>query len=337
MIELHRGVNLSHWLSQSDRRGKARREWTTREDLARIRSMGFDHVRLPLDEEQLWMPDGTREAEAWDLLEDALDWAGMEGLAVVCDLHVLRSHHFNQTSVPALYADPSELNRFCQMWRELAVVLGARRPDMVALEILNEAVARQDEDWNRVSTAAWRAIRETAPGHTIVLGSNWYCMCKTFPQLAVPDDPNLILTFHFYNPMFITHFQAEWTPQGAWKGGISYPGYHWPQGVPEGLDADLAERMRKANETAWGPQAMLDEIQDPLAKAAVTGHGLYCGEFGVIKDAPPAIRNAWLSDAVSCFESHGIGWAMWDWKGIFGVVDANGEPTGIQEAILPRK
>lgn len=334
MISLNRGVNLSHWLSQSERRGPERAAWTTRTDFARIREMGFDHVRLPVDEEQLWKPDGTRETEAWDLLENGLDWAEAEGLSVVCDLHVLRSHHFNQTSVPALYADPSELNRFCQLWRDLALVLGKRSPEGVALEVLNEAVARDDADWNRVSGAAWRAMRESAPQHTIVLGSNWYCMCKTFPQLSVPQDPNLILTFHFYNPMFLTHFHAEWTPQGAWTGGISYPGKHWPAGVPEGLDAVLTERMQAANQTEWGAQAMLEELQAPLAKAAQTGHKLYCGEFGVIRHAPLEVRKAWLSDAVGCFEENRIGWAMWDWKGVFGVVDVQGNPTGIHDAIL---
>lgn len=334
MIELNRGVNLSHWLSQSERRGADRAAWTTRTDFGRIREMGFDHVRLPLDEEQLWKQDGTRETEAWDLLENGLDWAQAEGLSVVCDLHVLRSHHFNQTSVPALYADPSELNRFCQLWRDLAGVLGKRPEGKVAMEILNEAVARDDQDWNRVSGAAWRAIRECAPRHTIVLGSNWYCMCKTFPQLSVPDDPNLILTFHFYNPMFVTHHHAEWTPQGAWTGAISYPGVHWPEGVSDGLDAALAERMRTANQTSWGREAMLEELRAPLDKAAETGHKLYCGEFGVIRHAPLEIRNAWLSDAVGCFEANRIGWAMWDWKGIFGVVDQDGSPTGIHGAIL---
>lgn len=334
MIHLKRGVNLSHWLSQSDRRGQDRRDWITHADFARIRGLGFDHVRLPLDEEQLWKPDGSRDQEAWDLLESGLDWARSEGLAVVCDLHILRSHHFNQTSVPALYADPAELNRFCQLWRDLASVLGKRPEHLVALEILNEAVARDDDDWNRVSTAAWRAIRESAPKHTIVLGSNWYCMCKTFPKLAVPDDPNLILTFHFYNPMFVTHHQASWTPQGAWTGGISYPGRHWPEGIPLGLDAALLARMEEANQMEWNSKTMLEELRDPLEKASLTAHRLYCGEFGVIRNAPLEVRRAWLSDAVESFETNGIGWAIWDWKGVFGVVDAQGAPTGIHEAIL---
>lgn len=333
MISLRRGVNLSHWLSQSDRRGEARRAWTTREDFLRIRDFGFDHVRLPLDEEQLWTESGTKETEAWDLLERALDWASEAGLGAVCDMHILRGHHFNQEDVPALYTDAAVADIFCSQWTTLALALGRRSPDLVALEVLNEAVARDPADWNRVSSQAFAAIRAAAPGHTIVLGSNWYCMCETFPELSIPDDPNQILTFHFYNPMFVTHHQASWTPGGAWKGPVNYPGKPWPDGIPDTVEHSLAVRMFDAN-VAAGPETMLAEIAPPLARAKETGLGLYCGEFGVIRLAPVEIRRAWLRDAVRTFESNGIGWAMWDWKGVFGVVDALGEPTGIHEALF---
>jgi len=333
MIELKRGVNLSHWLSQSDRRGADRRAWITREDFVKIRTLGFDHVRLPLDEVQMWNTDGTKEPDAWDLLEHALDWAEAEDLRVVCDLHILRSHYFDQTDTPALYTDPAELDKFCSLWKELAPVLATRSPEHVAIEILNEAVARDHADWNRVSGAAFRAIREAAPEHTIVLGSNWYCMCKTFADLEIPTDPNKILTFHFYNPMFITHYKAKWTPGGAWEGPISYPGIPFPDGVPNDVEPSLRERMMSQNQP-WGPEQMEQELSEPLRRAKETGSKLFCGEFGVHREAPLQIRKAWLGDATRTFESHRIGWAVWDWKGVFGVVDPSGAPSGIHEAMI---
>ena len=297
------------------------------------RKLGFDHVRLPLDEVQLWNPDGTREPDAWDLLDHALDWAEAEDLRVVCDLHILRSHFFDQQETPALYTDPAELDKFCRLWRDLAPFLARRSPDSVAMEILNEAVARDPADWNRVSGAAFAAIRGAAPDHTIVLGSNWYCMCATFPELAVPDDPNKILTFHFYNPMCVTHHGAEWTPIGAWKGPIAYPGRPFPGGIPTDLPPQLRERMA-ASDVAWNQDKMLEELAAPLAKVAGTSTPLFCGEFGVHDRAPLEVRKAWLRDARDAFEKHGIGWAVWDWKGVFGVVDRQGAPTGIHEALL---
>ena len=46
---IHRGTNLSHWLSQ-DFGWAPRTEWITENDIRYIASAGFDHVRLPVDE-----------------------------------------------------------------------------------------------------------------------------------------------------------------------------------------------------------------------------------------------------------------------------------------------
>ena len=41
-----KGVNISHWLSQSDARGDVRRNYFTRDDVKAIADMGFDHIRI---------------------------------------------------------------------------------------------------------------------------------------------------------------------------------------------------------------------------------------------------------------------------------------------------
>jgi len=54
-----------------------------------------------------------------------------------------------------------------------------------------------------------------------------------------------------------------------------------------------------------------------------------CNEFGVYRRAArPEDRAAWISDVRKALEKHGIGWAMWDYSGGFGVVTKpNGEPV----------
>src|SRR4051794_39032574 len=47
---LRRGINLSHWFSQSADYSKSHLDThTTAQDIALIKSMGFDHVRFPLE------------------------------------------------------------------------------------------------------------------------------------------------------------------------------------------------------------------------------------------------------------------------------------------------
>ena len=52
-FKIKRGTNVSHWLSQNNEdRGEARRLHIQEDDFARLDSLGFDFVRLPIDEVQ---------------------------------------------------------------------------------------------------------------------------------------------------------------------------------------------------------------------------------------------------------------------------------------------
>ncbi len=48
---------------------------------------------------------------------------------------------------------------------------------------------------------------------------------------------------------------------------------------------------------------------------------LICNEFGAFRDtAPPDSRARWITDVRSSLEQAGIGWAMWDYSGNFGLL-----------------
>lgn len=106
-FRLGRGVNIGGWLSQSKRRGGERSAFFTRDDVRRLAHMGFNHLRIPVDEEQLWDGAGRREPEAWALLDSSLDWCAENGLNAVVDLHILRSHCFMAADKP-LFASQRE-------------------------------------------------------------------------------------------------------------------------------------------------------------------------------------------------------------------------------------
>lgn len=339
-FSVKRGTNISHWLSQSDRRGAERRAWFVREDIQRIAAFGFDHIRLPIDEAQMWDKNGRPEPEAFDLMDSALDWAEQAGLGVVVDLHILRSHSFGQADEPALFTDPVAAEKFADLWRQLSERLRPRAVGRVSYELMNEAVAKDPEDWNRVALLAHQAVREREPERTIVLGSNQWNSVFTFDELRVPDDPRTILTFHFYHPMFVTHHRAGWSPEGRmYDGPIQYPGRPI---APENLSRVLppkADRLRTLNleelNKPYDRSSMVADFAKPLAVSTRTGCPLYCGEFGVIDKAPATVRTAWYRDVVSVFAEYGIGWANWDYKGQFGIVTASGESTGIAEVMIP--
>lgn len=338
-LPIKRGTNISHWLSQSTRRGPERQAWFTRGDMRRIADFGFDHIRLPIDEEQMWDENGEQEREAFDLMEAALDWAEQAGLAVVVDLHILRSHSFGQADEPSLFSNPAEAGKLADLWRQLSDRLRSRTTDRVGYELMNEAVAKNPEDWNRVALLAHRAVRERELDRVILLGSNEWNSVFTFDKLRVPDDPHTVLTFHFYHPMFVTHHRAGWSPEGRmYDGPIHYPGRPI---APENLHRVAppeADRLRALNleelNKPYDRSAMLADFAKPLAVSARTGCPLYCGEFGVIDKVPLPTRAAWYRDIISAFDECEIGWANWDYKGQFGIITVAGESTGIAEVML---
>lgn len=334
-FQIKRGTNISHWLSQSQRRGAARKQFFQQSDMQQIAAMGCDHIRLPIDEEQMWDAQGRREPEAFDLLAAALQWAEEADLRVLVDLHILRSHHFNQIGIPALYTDPIEAERFAGLWDDLSEYLRDQPNQQIAYELLNEPVARDPDDWNRVFALALGAVRHHEKERQVFLGSNWYQSYHTFDDLEVPDDRYLTLSFHYYNPMLITHHQTSWTGlYGEYDGPIQYPG----RPIAEADFAQASPAFREAAEQG-GWNAPFDQstieahLTKPLAVAARTGLPLYCGEFGVYGKVPLPIRQAWYRDVLAVFARHEIAWTNWDYRGSFGLFDAEGSPTGIHTAM----
>ncbi len=330
---IRRGTNISHWLSQSRARGAERRDFFTEEDVRRIAGWGFDHIRIPIDEEQMWDQEGEREPEAFELLQRALDWSESAGLRVIVDLHILRSHHFLNKE-PALYSDPDEERRLAHLWEDLSDALAGRASNRVAVELLNEAVARDHEDWNRVAHTAYQAVRRAEPERFIVLGSNRWNQCATFDALRVPDDPRTILTFHFYHPGVVTHYTASWVGKLAdYSGPVDYPGELVPEEVFERQPAELKTALDGGNRH-YDIDAMRREIAQPLAARERTGLPLYCGEFGAYHKCPDPVRLRWYRDILTVFREHGIAWSNWDYKGGFGIVDrGTGRPTAILDLL----
>jgi endoglucanase len=323
-LKAKRGTNISHWLSQSGRRGAERRAWFTREDVAFLAGLGFDHLRIPIDEEQMWNQSGQPEAEAFALLNQALDWCAEYKLNAIVDLHILRSHHFNERERP-LWTKPEAQEQFFRCWRELSEALQNRPLDTVAYELMNEPVADNPEDWNKLVGRAVAVIRAKEPRRVILIGSNKWQSPDTFDQLKVPEnDPNILLSFHFYEPFLLTHHTASWTTIGGYKGPVKYPGQTVNEADLAGVSDSLAQEIRRRN-GKWDRARIMARLSKPLALARRTGLPLYCGEWGCLPAVPRESRLAWYRDMVSVLTEKGIGWATWDYKGGFGLRKRDGK------------
>ena len=329
-FEINKGVNIAHWLSQSGARGEARVQFFTEKDVCQIAEWGFDHVRIPIDEEQMFLEDGTKDAEAFALLHDALGLCQKYGLRAIVDLHILRSHYFNAADKPLFY-DPAAQEAFYECWRKLSGELKDYPVSMVAYELMNEPVADDHEDWNKLVKACYSVIRELEKDRVIVIGSNMWQSFGTAQYLALPEgDPNIILSFHYYEPMLLTHYQASWTDLKDYTGEVNYPGQTvTPEQLAACSEAEQKAYARWVNES-YDKERFVKNFSMAADVAKRYGIPVYCGEYGCLSDeVNDEARYRWLTDVNDVFDELGIARAVWCYRegeGGFGILSGLNEP-----------
>jgi len=318
---IKRGTNLSHWLSQSRVVGEERAARVTEADIARIAGLGFDHVRIPIDEVQFWDEEGNRLPEAWDLLKQALDNCKKYGLKAIVDLHIIRSHNFNagfNGSRNTLFEDPAAQDALINLWYQLSDALKDYPTSDVAYEFMNEPVAEDHEQWNQVVAKVHKALRGREPERTLVIGSNMWQGVTTMKYLKVPEgDKNILLSCHFYEPMALTHYTAFWTESGQYYGPVTYPGVMIPEEEFAKLDEHHQDIFRPFT-TEWNRDRLAELIAQAADVAKELGLPLYCGEWGVYGKAPRESAYNWYRDMISIFDEYGMAWSTWCYFDEFG-------------------
>ena len=335
-FNIQRGVNISHWLSQSGgRHGVAQADYFTEKDVALLAEKGFDHVRIPVEEAELWDYREDKFKDAFTLLHKAIGWCKQYHLRAIVDLHILRSHHFNAKN-RALWEESAAQERFLQCWRELSAELKKYPSSLVAYELLNEPVADSAAQWNDLAARGIALIRELEPKRVIVIGSNRYQSYSTFPQLKVPaDDKRLILSFHYYNPFYFTHYKASWTSHKDYSGPVHYPGATITQKEIAQQPATIRNLLAGSTEE-YDDEVIVQQIMTAVKVAQKLKLPLYCGEWGCLKTVSRKDRLHWYKDVRKALEKNRIAWTIWDYKGSFGIVDDNGEPDDKLIKLLTR-
>lgn len=330
-FEIKSGINISHWLSQSIQRGEKRKAYFTRADVEYIAGLGYDHIRIPVDEEQMFKEDGQKETEAFALLHNALGWCAEFNLRAVVDLHILRSHHFDAEEKP-LFTDVKAQERFYECWRKISGELKKYSIDRVAYELMNEPVADDPEIWNVIVNRCVAVIRQLEPERTVVMGSNQWQNFATVKDLRIPEnDPNIIISFHYYAPFLLTHYKASWT----FVKDITVP-VHYPGQIIAKADLASAENYAKSGKQVYNMDVIESDFLQVIKVAKKYNLKVYCGEYGCISSAPEQDKIRWLKDLHTLFERHGIARANWDYKGNFGII-SRGEPqTDMINAISGR-
>jgi endoglucanase len=331
---LRHGINFSEWFAQVyDPKGYTKEHletWVTADDVALVKSMGFDHVRLSVNPEPMMrhnMADHLPR-EYLGYLDAAVKMILSHGLAVIIDMHP------ESEFKARLVQHDDAVEQFSDYWRAIAQHYSTYDPEMVYFEVLNEPEFRDRYRWAGVQAKLAAAIREGAPQHTIIAaGANWSDV-EDLLVLTPLSDPNVIYNFHFYDPHTFTHQGATW--------GANY--WHFESKLAYPASLETAQKVAASEPDAYNRLQVLrygldhwdaNRIAIEIGQAAEWSKHWYvpltCNEFGVYRrDSDPQDRARWLHDVRSTLERYSIGWNMWDFGGRdnghgFGVVNGSKE------------
>jgi endoglucanase len=326
-FSINKGTNISHWLSQHLKGDNFKKRFSEK-DCNFLADFGFDHIRIPFEEQVLWGKSGILNKEALAMLHRGVEWALNSNLNVVLDLHSTYSHHFCMEDKNTLFSDPEAQKRFGQIWSFISDEFRYLPADKVAYELLNEPVAKNHSDWNTVLQIPYHILREKEPDRVIAIGSNRWCQAVTFPFFTPPEnDKNIILVFHYYNPMALTHYKASWIKYlKDYSGPVNYPGIPYSADELNKMPVDMREYMESENDY-FASEVMKKQLMPVLEKGVEMNLKLWCNEFGVISSAPKTLAQQWYKDLFTLFADYNIAWTNWDFKGGFGIIDADNNLT----------
>lgn len=276
------------------------------DDFRWIAGWGFDFVRLPMCY-LLWVEGGdpfkVNEA-ALGKVDRAVDLGRACGLHVSLNFHRAPGYSVNrERNEPFdLWKDERALGAFCLHWETFARRYRGVPSGALSFNLVNEPPRPSPEgmtraDHERVMRAAVGAIRKADAERLVVLdGLSWGNDPE--PSLA---DLGVAQSCRAYLPMGLSHYKASWV------GGEEWPLPTWPGALHGGKPWDRRN---------------LEEHYDCWAELARSGVGVHCGEGGAFNRTPHAAFLRWLRDVLEILTERGIGLALWNFRGTFGVLDS---------------
>lgn len=278
--------------------------------------VGLDFVRLPMDY-RYWthnfdyMNPDEKVLEHVDLCFEACK---ERGLHTCLNFHRAPGYCINRNDLERdnLWTDSIAQDAFVFQWEVFAKRYKGISNDLLSFDLVNEPPGIGQYGMNRENHAeiirrTVKAIREIDPQREIVidgLGGGNIAM----PELA---DLDVIQSCRGYQPMAVTHYKAGW-----WGGSENlpepvYPGTNWGGKI-------------------WNKDT-LREFYAPWIDLQNKGVRVHVGEFGCYDKTPNNVALRWFADVFSLFKEFGWGYALWGFRGAFGIVEHGRPGTHYEE------
>lgn len=288
-------------------------------DFAWMQEWGFDFARLPMS---YWAWADVKDwknidEKALAPIDQAIEWGRQYGIHVNLNFHRIPGYCVNRRELEPylLFDSPRDsmeraLEAAVHHWSYFAQRYKSIPRERLSFDLFNEPPFMSDHArYIEVARALVSAIREANPDRLIVADG------ADIGQTPVPGlvDLGLVQSTRGYLPKMVSHYTATWVPKNEFE---SFETPQWPMVDASGVRWDR-EKLRAE---------LIDKWQ-PLVKQGVPVH---VGEWGCYTKTPHDVALAWMSDLLALWKEAGWGWAMWNLRGGFGIVDSGREDVNYE-------
>ncbi len=327
LIGYQKGVNLGGWLSQSSLEYDFVDSFIKEEDIKRIKDIGCDHLRLPVDFECIYDEINEKDNEfGYKYIDLCIKWCKKYNLNIVLDLHKAPGYVFDDFEYSKDFFKNEKLNNlFLDIWDRLSKRY-AKYSNMMMFEMLNEVTSFDViNEWNELALKCIKVIRKNSKDVKILYGGVGYSSVNAVKYIKNVDDKNVIYNIHCYEPMAFTHQGAYWMDKMPLDFNIKYPvekeKYEYICKIVPAINEGNLGNAENALKLL-GNNFFINLFKEAVECAEKNNVSLYCGEYGVIDKADTLSTLNWIKDINYAFEYYGIGRALWSYKKMdFGLID----------------
>lgn len=301
-----RGFNLTELT------GGAKGQSYQESDFQWMAEWGFNFARLPCSYWVWSSPTDWLNIDERELapIDQAIEWGKKYGIHLNLNFHRIPGYCVNgrerepfQLFDSAPDAFQRALDAARHHWEFFARRYKAIPPDRLSFDLFNEPPFMPDQSrYLEIARTLVAAIREQSPDRLIVADG---ADIGQTPVMGLVD-LGLVQSTRGYLPKMVSHYTATWVPKNEFE---SFEKPTWP--------------MTDASGQLWNREKLRHELIDKWKPLIERGVPVHVGEWGCFTATPHEAVLGWMGDLLALWKEAGWGWAMWNLRGTFGIVDSH--------------
>lgn len=304
-FQTYRGFNLT------EKTGAGVRRKFNEQDFEIMAQWGFNFARIPMSYWNWASKDDWLkiDEDVMTDIDEVVEFGKQYGIHINLNFHRVPGYCINGRDLELmdLFDDTPErmqkaLDAVIFHWKYFARRYKGISNHQLSFDLINEPPKNTNEQrYEVIARALVKGIREEDPARLIVvdgkdIGRN--------PMLGIVD-LGVLQSTRGYDPMAVSHYTATWVPDDE-KETFNPP--TWP------LKADDGK--------IWDKSALKEKLIDRWKPLTDKGVQVHVGEWGCYNQTPHNVCLAWMRDILSLWREAQWGWAMWNLRGTFGVLNS---------------